>query len=336
MIFRQLFEPQSSTYTYLVASEATREAALIDPVVEEVETYVRLLEELGLTLAYTLETHLHADHVTAAARLRERLGSRSVTHAESGAECADVKVREGDVVAIGDVRLEVREVPGHTNADVAYVAADRVFTGDALLIDGCGRTDFQHGDSGRLYDSVHAKIFSLPPETLIFPAHDYRGNTSSTVGRERETNARLGGGRTREDFVALMAQLKLAYPKQIDRALPANQACGREKDVVWELSPDGAVRRLAGLRVVDVREPDEFTGPLGHIAGATLAPLATVAEAAASWPREAPTLLVCRSGGRSGRAAAMLLAMGFREVYNLTGGMLAWNERGLPVVERGA
>lgn len=228
MIFRQLFEPASSTYTYLLADADTRRAVLIDPVVEEVETYLSLLADLGLTLVYTLESHVHADHVTAGAALRARLGSRTVVHRDGGAACADVAVKHGDHIRVDGVDLEVRETPGHTSGCVAYVGADRVFTGDALLIGGCGRTDFQQGDASRLYDSVHGQIFTLPPDTLVYPAHDYKGRTVSTVKEEMALNARLGGGRTRAEFVAIMAELKLAYPKQIDRAVPANQQCGRE------------------------------------------------------------------------------------------------------------
>ncbi len=228
MIFRQLFEPVSSTYTYLLGCERTRQGLLIDPVAEEVETYIALLKESGLTLVYTLETHVHADHVTGAALLRERLGSKSVVHRDAGAECADLLVTDSEQLQVGDIRIEVRHTPGHTNADVSYVAGDRVFTGDALLIGGCGRTDFQQGDAGRLYDSVHKKLFTLPPDTLVYPAHDYNGNTVSTIKQEQAKNARLGGGRTRAEFIQIMRDLKLPYPKQIDRALPANQACGRE------------------------------------------------------------------------------------------------------------
>ncbi len=228
MIFRQLFEPSSSTYAYLLGDPTTRDALLIDPVIEDVDRYVALLTELGLTLRYTLETHVHADHVTAGATLRDRLGSRTVVHRDGGTTCADLAVVAGDRIRIGSVELEVRETPGHTNGCVAYVGADRVFTGDALLIGGCGRTDFQQGDPGRLYDSVHSRIFSLPPDTLIFPAHDYKGRTVSTVREELAINARLGGGKTKEEFVAIMNALNLAYPKQIDRAVPANLLCGRE------------------------------------------------------------------------------------------------------------
>lgn len=227
MIFRQLFEPQTSTYTYLVACARTGEAALVDPVYEEVEAYAKLLADLGLTLRYSLETHVHADHVTAAATLRERFGSQSVLHARGGADCADVLVQDGDVVKVGDLELHVLYTPGHTSGDVSYLVEDRLLTGDALFIGGCGRTDFQQGDAGTLYDSVSNKLFTLPPDTLVYPGHDYNGNTVSTIRQEIAKNPRLGAGKTRDEFVEIMRNLKLAYPRFIDRALPANRACGR-------------------------------------------------------------------------------------------------------------
>lgn len=230
MIFKQLFEPESCTYTYLVACEQTREAALIDPVVSEVEVYVALIEALGLKLIFTLETHVHADHVTGADALRRRLGSRSVVHKDAGAACGDRLVSDGELIEVGMLSLEVRHTPGHTNGCVSYVMADRVFTGDALLIDGCGRTDFQAGDAGQLWDSIHGKLFTLPDATLVFPGHDYKGRTHSSIGHERANNARLGHGRGRADFIALMGELHLPYPKKIQEALPANQACGRMPD----------------------------------------------------------------------------------------------------------
>jgi glyoxylase-like metal-dependent hydrolase (beta-lactamase superfamily II) len=227
MIFRQLFEPDTCTYTYLLACERARQAALIDPVAGEADHCLALLKELRLELIYTLETHVHADHITGAGTLREKLGSQSVVHREGGAACADVLADDGDILHIGDLSVEARHTPGHTNGCVSYVMADRVFTGDALLIDGCGRTDFQQGDPGKLYDSIHGKLFTLPPDTLVYPGHDYRGNTVSTIGRERAKNPRLGNGVSREDFIAIMKNLDLAYPRYIDQALPANLACGR-------------------------------------------------------------------------------------------------------------
>lgn len=226
MIFRQLFESETFTYTYLLGCERTRRALLIDTVAGEVEQYLALLQSLELKLIYTLETHVHADHVTGAASLRERVGSKSVVHRDAGALCADLLVTDGVWLQMGDIELEVRHTPGHTNGCVSYVMKDRVFTGDALFIGGCGRTDFQQGDAGKLYDSIHKKLFTLPPDTLVYPGHDYHGNTVSTIKQEMAKNPRLGGGKSREEFIELMRNLKLAYPKFIEQALPANQACG--------------------------------------------------------------------------------------------------------------
>jgi sulfur dioxygenase len=227
MIFRQLFEPDTGTYSYLLGCERSRRACLIDPVAAEADHYLPLLEKLGLTLIYTLETHVHADHVTGAGWLRERLGSKSVVHRDAGASCADLLVTDGVVLQVGDLIFEARHTPGHTQGCISYVMEDRVFTGDALLIDGCGRTDFQQGDAGQLYDSITSKLFILPPDTLVYPGHDYHGNTVSTIKQERAKNSRLGGGKSRAEFIELMRRLDLPYPKHIAEALPANQACGQ-------------------------------------------------------------------------------------------------------------
>jgi sulfur dioxygenase len=228
MLFRQLYDAETSTYTYLLADEETRQAVLIDPVVEQVERDLGLVAELRLELVHTLETHVHADHVTGASVIRERLGTRSVVAAEGGASCGDVHVRDGDRVAFGRHALVVRTTPGHTAGCLSFVLADEsmVFTGDALLIRGCGRTDFQQGDPRTLWRSVHDKLFSLPPHTRVYPGHDYKGHTVSSVAEEREHNPRLGGGRTEAEFVAIMKNLRLAQPKNIDVAVPANLDCG--------------------------------------------------------------------------------------------------------------
>ncbi|HUL11711.1 MAG TPA: MBL fold metallo-hydrolase [Methylococcaceae bacterium] len=231
MIFRQLFEAETFTYTYLLGCERTRRAVLIDPVVSEADGYIGLLKQLDLKLIYTLETHVHADHITGSGLLRERLGSKSVVHRDAGAMCADLLVTDGVLLQVGDLEIEARHTPGHTNGCVSYVMNDRVFTGDALFIGGCGRTDFQQGDPGRLYDSILQKLFTLPPDTLVYPGHDYKGETVTTIKQEMAKNPRLGGGKTREEFIAIMSALDLPYPKFIEQALPANQACGREAAV---------------------------------------------------------------------------------------------------------
>jgi sulfur dioxygenase len=230
MIFRQLFEPESSAYTYLVACSETREAALIDPVLETVDRDLALLRELGLTLRYTIETHIHADHVTGADRLRDETGSEAALPETSRANQVDVALREGEPLKIGKLRLHPLYTPGHTDDHHCYVVEHegtaRVFTGDALMIDGCGRTDFQNGDAATLYRSVHEKIFSLPEDTLVYPGHDYQQRHVSTVAQERARNPRLGSGKTVDEFVAIMAGLNLPRPKKIDIAVPANRECG--------------------------------------------------------------------------------------------------------------
>jgi glyoxylase-like metal-dependent hydrolase (beta-lactamase superfamily II) len=230
MLFRQLFEPVSSTYTYLLACEETGCAALIDPVIDAVERDLDLIHGLELTLCCTIETHIHADHVTGAGRLRALVGSKVGFPAASGAEFIDFTISEGDPLAVGEMLVRPIYTPGHTDDHHAYVLespdAARVFTGDALLIEGCGRTDFQNGDAATLYRSVHEKIFALRDDTLVYPAHDYNQRRVSSVGQERERNPRLGGGKSVDDFVAIMAELNLPRPKKMDVAVPANRVCG--------------------------------------------------------------------------------------------------------------
>lgn len=222
--FRQLFDSASATYTYLLADLEAGQAVLIDPVLDALDLYLGLLDELGAALTYTLETHVHADHITAAAALRSRTGARIGAGRGSGT-CADLFLAEGYVLSFGNEQLHVIETPGHTEACVSYRWEDRLFTGDALLIGGCGRTDLPGGDAGRLYDNLMRKIFTLPDETLVYPAHDYRGRWVSCVGEERAANPRLSG-RTRDEFIALMAGLHWPEPKMMETALPANRRCG--------------------------------------------------------------------------------------------------------------
>lgn len=226
MIFRQLFEPVSSTYTYLLGCPETGQAVLIDPVLP---TWQRDLEEvnrLGLRLAYTLDTHIHADHITSARKLKQEVGSRIAHPAVDALPCTDEPLREGVPLVVGSLRIDPLFTPGHTDGHHAYQLGERLFTGDALLIDACGRTDFQNGDAQALYHSVRGKLFALPDETLVYPAHDYEGRRISSVGQEKTRNPRLGGDRTSEDFVKLMGELNLAYPKFIDYAVPGNRECG--------------------------------------------------------------------------------------------------------------
>lgn len=226
MIFRQLFEPLSSTYTYLIGCLETGQAVLIDPVIVSMERDLEALYSLGLTLAYSVDTHVHADHITAALELKNKVGSRIAVPAAERVDCADLQLEEGKPFGVGSLAFEPLHTPGHTAGHFAYLLGERVFTGDALLIEGCGRTDFQQGDADALYHSVRAKLFALPDDTLVYPAHDYQDRWVSSVMQEKKRNPRLGGDRTLEEFRQIMAGLNLPYPKFIDYAVPGNKQCG--------------------------------------------------------------------------------------------------------------
>jgi glyoxylase-like metal-dependent hydrolase (beta-lactamase superfamily II) len=227
MIFHQLFEKESSTYTYLLGDPATKEAILIDPVLETIERDLTLVKDLGLTLKYVLDTHVHADHVTAAGQLRERTQAKTGVSRHAKVDCADLSLSDGQELQFGPHVLRVLETPGHTDSCLSFLCEGMVFTGDALLIRGTGRTDFQQGSSEALFDSIHGTLFRLPPETKVYPAHDYKGIGHSTIAQEMKLNPRVGGGKTKADFVRIMSELKLDQPKKIGVALPANMACGR-------------------------------------------------------------------------------------------------------------
>lgn len=329
--------------SYLVVSG--RDAALIDPVRERVASYRRTLAERGLRLAFVVETHMHADHLMLSRDLKDALGARVVMHDASPSPLVDLHVRDGSVLELGDAGLRVLHTPGHTPDSMSLVGDGVVFTGDTLLIGGSGRTDFPGGDAGAQYDAVTGRLFTLPPETVVWPAHDYRGATSSTIEVERAKNPRFAG-KSRAEYVALMGSLGLPFPDKIQESLQVNQS-GFESDEVRFPSvldagrvPNVTARDLAAaLRsaeppvVIDVREPEEFVGDLGHVAGALLVPLDAL-------ERRLPKLagyvdrdivMVCRAGARSASAAALLGKAGFSRVRNLERGMLAWNDERLPV-----
>jgi sulfur dioxygenase len=329
MLLHQLFDRETWTYTYLIADEKTRQALLIDPVYEQAERDLKLLDELGLSLRYVLDTHVHADHVTASGLLREKTGAKTVAGL-AGASCADLKLQHGDRLELGNLVVEVLATPGHTDDSLSYRIGDHVFTGDALLVRGTGRTDFQNGSPEQLYHSLTQVLFALPPETTVWPAHDYKGFSRSSIAEERLYNPRVSG-KSREEFVRIMNNLGLPKPAQIDRAVPRNRACGVE--ALNQALPRASVRDVdaqeveklrSRARIVDVREPDEWSGDLGHIEGAELVPLDTVQAAQVSWDKQRPLLLVCRSGRRSMMAAQALLELGFEQVMNLRGGMIAY------------
>lgn len=226
MIFRQLFEPVSSTYTYLLGCEVSGQAILVDAVLPTWQRDIEVVNALGLKLAYTLDTHIHADHISAARQLRQETGSRIAHPALDQLSCADIAVEDGKPLVMGSVSIQPLHTPGHTDHHFAYAVDGRVLTGDALLIDGCGRTDFQNGDAPTLYRSVHDRLFTLAEDTLVYPAHDYQGRHVSSIAQEKSRNPRLGGNKPLAEFVEIMANLNLAYPKFIDYAVPGNRDCG--------------------------------------------------------------------------------------------------------------
>lgn len=242
MLFRPLFDHESSTWTYLIASAPGREALIIDPCKSNLAQYLRLIEQLGLRLVRAIDTHTHADHVTALGDLADATGCATVMGEHTRAECVVERVRDGDVMDVDGVRLRALYTPGHTDESFSFLLGPErpraVFTGDVLLIRGTGRTDFQSGDAGRSYDSITGTLFALPDETLVYPAHDYQGETCSSIGEEKRYNPRIAG-RSRADYVALMAALDLPRPKLIDIAVPANLRCGRDAPALAGAAPQG-------------------------------------------------------------------------------------------------
>ena len=235
MLFRQLFDRESCTYTYLIADCSSLEAALIDPVLEQVERDLKLVSELNLKLEFCLETHIHADHITGTGKLRELTGCQGIVPTNALAKCADGFIADGETIKLGEIEIRALETLGHTDSHMAYLVngdypkgtlRDRVLTGDALLIRGCGRTDFQNGDAATLYETVTNKLFALADDILVYPAHDYHGRTVSTIGEEKQWNPRFIE-RDRQKFIELMNNLDLSYPQKMMEAIPANQECGK-------------------------------------------------------------------------------------------------------------
>jgi sulfur dioxygenase len=357
MIFEQLNE--GACKTYLVASEETREALLVDPVLERVDVYLEELRRRNLRLRYVLDTHVHADHISGGPALRDRTGVDYVMHTLSASACANRRVADGDEMRLGDVCLRVLHTPGHTQDSITLVLADRIITGDFLFIGegGAGRTDLPGGDAGEHWDALQ-KMGSLPDSTLVYPAHDYHGRVSSTLAEERAKNPRLLS-RTREAYVAWLGSLRLGPAIWMADVIKANYACARDPRAVWIPvdQPSCEVKGTAGnvnaelveiitaealadaLRsgrpplVLDVRQPEELGGELGHIAGALPIPVGELPKRLGELAGQegARIVTVCRSGGRSATAAAILSVAGFKDVRSLEGGMRRWNELALPV-----
>jgi sulfur dioxygenase len=340
MIFRQLFDSVSGTYTYLLASRRGGEALIIDPVLDKVERYLQLVRELDVKLIKAVDTHLHADHVTGLGALRDRTHCITVMGEATHADVVSMRVAEGDRVEIEGVRLDVLYTPGHTDDSYSFRMADRVFTGDTLLIRGTGRTDFQNGDPRAQYDSIFNKLLKLPDETLLYPAHDYKGDTVSTIGEEKAFNPRLAV-KSIDEYVDLMSNLKLPNPKMMDVAVPANVHVGLRQDEIarrgWALSAAEAMalRGRTDVALVDLRERSEREKH-GTIPGSLHAPYPDLATyigsggmlnelAAATGKR---LVFYCAFGERSAMAVQAAQDAGFASACHIQGGLDAWKRAG--------
>jgi glyoxylase-like metal-dependent hydrolase (beta-lactamase superfamily II)/rhodanese-related sulfurtransferase len=343
MIFRQLFDGTSGTYTYLLASRHGGEALIIDPVLERVDRYLQLVRELDLRLVKAVDTHLHADHVTGLGELRDRTRCITVMGEHSRADVVSMRVAEGDRIEIEGLRLDVLYTPGHTDDSYSFLLADRVFTGDTLLIRGTGRTDFQNGDPRAQYDSIFNKLMKLPEETLVYPAHDYKGETVSTVGEEKFFNPRLKV-KSVDEYVDLMNNLKLPNPKMMDVAVPTNMHVGlRQQDIArrgWALSVADAIALCgrADVVLVDLREKSE-RDKHGIIPGSLHAPYADLQAnvgaggmlhelAAATGKR---VVFYCAFGERSAMAVQAAQDAGLKSACHIEGGIAAWKNANGPL-----
>jgi len=344
MIFRQLFDSVSGTYSYLLASRAGGEALILDPVLEKADRYCQLLRELDLRLVKAVDTHLHADHVTGLGELRDRTQCITIMGEQSKADVVSMRVSDGDRVTIEGLCLDVMYTPGHTDDSYSYLMGDRVFTGDTLLIRGTGRTDFQNGSSRAQYESIFNRLLKLPEETLVFPAHDYKGDTVSTIGEEKRYNPRLQV-RNVDEYIELMANLKLPNPKMMDVAVPANMHVGlHQEDLAKQglaLTARDAINSLGrpDTLLVDLREAGE-RAKHGTIAGAMHAPYPGIAdslkpggmlrEVAAATGRR--VVFFCAFGERSAMAVAAAKNAGLANTAHIEGGIDAWKKVGGPVV----
>ena len=340
MIFRQLFDQVSGTYSYLLASRPGGEALIIDPVLEKVDRYLQLVRELDLKLVKAVDTHLHADHITGLGALRDRTQCITVMGEQSQVDVVSMRIAEGDKLTIEGISLDVLYTPGHTDDSYSFRMADRVFTGDTLLIRGTGRTDFQNGDPRAQYDSLFNKLLKLPDETQVYPAHDYKGDTVSTIGEERRYNPRLQV-RSVDEYAALMNGLNLANPKMMDVAVPANIRQGLAQAAIarrgWAVSATDA-RALVGrsdVAIIDLRERTERERH-GTIPGALHAPYPALQEnlAPGGILHELATatgktlLFFCAFGERSAMAVQAAQDAGFGSARHIEGGMGAWKQAG--------
>jgi glyoxylase-like metal-dependent hydrolase (beta-lactamase superfamily II)/rhodanese-related sulfurtransferase len=348
VIFKQLFDQVSGTYSYLLADEQSREAVLIDCVYEQYERDLALIRELDLRLLACIETHCHADHVTSAWLLQCATNAKILTSAKSGIQVLDRALSDGDSILFGQRSLSVIETPGHTDGCISLLLDDgsMVFTGDSLLIRGCGRTDFQDGSARKLFHSIKHKLFQLSPDCIVYPAHDYSGRTASTIGEELRLNPRIGGEANESDFVGYLDNMCLPHPKKLDIAVPANQQAGRPredqmpKSPTWapvvttysgilEISPQWVAGHRADVHILDVRTRHETDEEQARIPDAQLIPIGELRARLNEVPRNKPVLTICRAGKRSVLAFTILRAAGLDQVASISGGLLRWQAEGL-------
>jgi len=343
MIFRQLFHQDTGTYTYLLAGRAGGEAMLIDPVLERAERYLQLLEELDLQLVKVIDTHVHADHITAMGELRDRTKCITVIGAAAPVDVVSMRVNDGDMVTIEGVQLETLYTPGHTIDSYCFKMADRVFTGDTLLIRGSGRTDFQSGDAHAAYESIFTKLMTLPDDMLVYPGHDYKGDTVSTIGEEKAFNPRLQVS-SGDEYAAIMDNLNLASPSLMDVAVPANLAMGLGQSDAdhpdWALTVGQlmALQERTDVSLVDLREdaertiygqiPSSIHAPYGRL-DSLIGPGGLLREMATSG--EKPLIYYCAYGERSAMAVQASQETGLENISHLIGGIAAWIEAGGPI-----
>ncbi len=349
LLFKQLFDQTSGTYTYLLGDPGVRGAILIDCVYEQHERDLALIRELDLQLLGCVETHCHADHVTGAWLMKIALGSPIIAAAQSGIVPLDRRLREADVLTFGTRNLTVLETPGHTDGCISLVLDDRsmVFTGDTLLIRGCGRTDFQQGSAQKLYHSIRNKLFRLPDDCIVYPGHDYSGRTASTIGEERRLNPRIGGDANETDFVGYLDNMRLPHPKKLDIAVPANLQAGRPageqppRSPDWapvvttyagvvEVSPQWVAAHADDVYLLDVRTKHETDEELARIRDAHLIPINELRARLDEIPKDKPIMTICRSGKRSVLAFSILRDAGWSRVASISGGLLRWQAEGLP------
>jgi sulfur dioxygenase len=348
LLFRQLFDAETGTFTYLLADVASGRAVLIDPVFEQHPRDHALIRELGIELVASLDTHAHADHVTGSWLMHEATGCAIGLAAAARAENVTLPLVHGDRIPFGRRHLEVRSTPGHTDGCLTFVLDDQTiaFTGDALLVRGCGRCDFQQGDAPTLWRSITGEILRLPDACLLYPGHDYTGRLVTSVAEEKAFNARLGGAATERDFVGHMQNMKLPHPHRIAEALPGNLRSGRPRQAPaaagWaplqrsyaglpELPPGWVAEHRSGLTILDVRSAEEVDGPDGRVAGSLRIPLPELEARAGEIPGDRPVVVVCHSGSRSALATQQLLKAGVAQVANLHGGLSRWGAEGYPL-----